>query len=100
MPLTFAASVSRLAALVGLGAAGLGLACGVPASAADASILLSLCVTEWPWYRALKQGLGRADDTFLQQQVQRALRRYLAAIMMIPLVRHLDLLSLQVNVGE
>jgi hypothetical protein len=61
---------------------------------------LSLTVAEGTYHQALERGLGRADETFHQQRVERAQRRYLAAIKALAQVRKLGVPAVQVNIAD
>jgi hypothetical protein len=61
---------------------------------------LSLTVAEGTYHQALERGLGRADDTFHQQRIERAQRRYLAAIKALAQVRKLGVPAVQVNIAD
>jgi hypothetical protein len=61
---------------------------------------LGLVVAEGSYHTALEQGIDQADDAFHQQRVERAQRRYLAAIKTLAQVRKLGLPAVQVNIGE
>jgi hypothetical protein len=61
---------------------------------------LGLAVAEGAYHRALERGLGQADDEFHQRRIERAQRRYLAAIKALATVRRLGAPTVQVNIGE
>jgi hypothetical protein len=61
---------------------------------------LSLTVAEGTYYQALEQRLGRSDDAYHQQRIERAQRRYLAAIKALAQVRKLGVPAVQVNIGD
>lgn len=61
---------------------------------------LSLTVAEGTYHQGLERGMSHSDDTFHQQRIERAQRRYLAAIKTLAQVRRMDLPALQVNIGE
>jgi hypothetical protein len=61
---------------------------------------LSLTVAEGTYHQALERGLSQVNDTFHQQRVERAQRRYLAAIKALAQVRKLGVPAVQVNIGE
>jgi hypothetical protein len=61
---------------------------------------LGLAVAEGTYHQVLEQGLGHGDDEFHQRRVERAQRRYLAAIKALATVRRLGVPAIQVNVGE
>jgi hypothetical protein len=61
---------------------------------------LSLAVAEGTYHQALERGLGQPDDTFHQQRITRAQRRYLAAIKALAQVRKLGVPAVQVNIGD
>jgi len=61
---------------------------------------LSLAVAEGTYHQALERGVGASDDEFHQRRVERAQRRYLAAIKALAQVRRLGVPALQVNIGE
>jgi hypothetical protein len=61
---------------------------------------LSLTVAEGTYHQALERGLNQSDDTFHQQRIERAQRRYLAAIKALAQVRKLGVPAVQVNIGE
>ncbi len=61
---------------------------------------LGLTAVEGAYHRALKGGLDRSDDEFHQKRVERAQRRYLAAIKALATVRRLGVPALQVNVAD
>lgn len=61
---------------------------------------LGLAVAEGTYHQALEQGLGHGDDEFHQKRVERAQRRYLAAIKALAQVRRLGVPALQVNIGD
>ena len=62
---------------------------------------LGLAVAEGTYHQALEgRGLDRADDEFHQRRVERAQRRYLAAVKALAQVRRLGVPALQVNIGE
>ncbi len=50
--------------------------------------------------QALERGLSQANDTFHQQRIERAQRRYLAAIKALAQVRKLGVPAVQVNIGD
>ena len=61
---------------------------------------LALTLAEGTYYQALERGIAPADETVYLKRVDRAQRRYLAAIKTLAQVRRMDLPSLQVNIGE
>ena len=61
---------------------------------------LSLTVAEGTYHQALERGLSQANDTFHQRRIERAQRRYLAAIKALAQVRKLEVRAVQVNIGE
>lgn len=61
---------------------------------------LGLTAVEGAYHRALEGGLDRSDDEFHQKRVERAQRRYLAAIKALATVRRLGVPALQVNVAD
>jgi hypothetical protein len=61
---------------------------------------LSLTVTEGTYHQALERGLSQSDDTFHQQRIERAQRRYLAAIKALAQVRKLGVPAVQVNISD
>ena len=61
---------------------------------------LGLAVAEGTYHQALERRLDRGDDEFHQRRVERAQRRYLAAIRALATVRRLAVPTLQVNIGE
>jgi hypothetical protein len=61
---------------------------------------LSLTVAEGTYHQALERGMGQANDTFQQQRIERAQRRYLAAIKALAQVRKLGVPAVQVNIGD
>jgi len=61
---------------------------------------LGLAVAEGSYHQALERGLGHSDDEFHQRRVERAQRRYLAAIKALAQVRRLGVPALQVNIGD
>ncbi|HEV2121993.1 MAG TPA: hypothetical protein VGW38_04355 [Chloroflexota bacterium] len=61
---------------------------------------LSLSVAEGTYHQALERGLSQANDTFHQQRIERAQRRFLAAIKALAQVRKLGVPAVQVNIGE
>ena len=60
---------------------------------------LGLAVAEGQYHRALEQGLSQSDE-FHQRRVERAQRRYLAAIKALAQVRRLGVAAVQVNIGD
>ena len=61
---------------------------------------LAAAVAEGAYHQALERGVGHADDEFHQRRVERAQRRYLAAVKALATVRRLRLPALQVNIGD
>ncbi len=61
---------------------------------------LGLAVAEGQYHRALDQGLSQSDDEFHQRRMERAQRRYLAAIKALAQVRRLAVPTVQVNIGD
>lgn len=61
---------------------------------------LALTLAEGTYYQALERGIDPADEAVYLKRVDRAQRRYLAAIKSLPQVRRMDLPALQVNIGE
>ena len=61
---------------------------------------LGLAVAEGIYHQALGQGLEPSDDEFHQRRVERAQRRYLAAVKALATVRRLGMPSMQVNIGD
>lgn len=61
---------------------------------------LGLSVAEGMYHQALEGGLGASDDEFHQRRVERAQRRYLAAIKALATVRRLGVTTVQINVAE
>ncbi len=61
---------------------------------------LGLAVAEGQYHRALDQGLSQGDDEFRQRRVERAQRRYLAAMKALAQVRRLGVPVVQVNIGD
>ncbi len=61
---------------------------------------LGLAVAEGQYHRALDQGLDQSYDEFHQRRVERAQRRYLAAIKALAQVRRLAVPTVQVNIGD
>jgi hypothetical protein len=51
------------------------------------------------YHRALERKRSSSDDAFHQQRVERAQRRYLAAIKVLAQVRKLRMPAVQVNIG-
>ena len=60
---------------------------------------LGVAVAEGAYHRALEGGVDRSEDEFHQRRVERAQRRYLAAIKALAQVRRLGVPSVQVNIG-
>ncbi len=61
---------------------------------------LAVAVAEGTYHQALGQGLEPTDDEFHHRRVERAQRRYLAAIKALATVRRLGVPALQVNIGD
>ena len=61
---------------------------------------LGLAVAEGVYHRALQRGLAQLDNDFHQRRIERAQRRYLAAIETLALVRRLEVPKVQLNIGE
>ncbi len=61
---------------------------------------LSLAVVEGTYHQALERGLSQADDAFHQQPIERAQRRYLAAIKALAQIRKLGVPTVQVNIAD
>jgi hypothetical protein len=61
---------------------------------------LSLVVAEGIYHQALERGLDEGDDDFHQRRVERAQRRYLAAIKTLVQVRKPGVSAVQVNIGD
>jgi len=61
---------------------------------------LAVAVAEGAYHQSLERGIHHADDEFHQRRVERAQRRYLAAIKALATVRRLGVPALQVNIGE
>lgn len=61
---------------------------------------LGLAVAEATYHQALAHGLEPADDDFHQKRVERAQRRYLAAIKTLATVRRLGVPVVQLNVAD
>ncbi len=61
---------------------------------------LSLTVAEGTYHQGLEQGLNQTDDTFHQRRIERAQRRYLAAVKALAQVRKLGLPAVQVNIAD
>ncbi|MDP9356833.1 MAG: hypothetical protein M3R02_16380 [Chloroflexota bacterium] len=61
---------------------------------------LGLAVADGQYHRSLVQGLSQSDDEFHQRRVERAQRRYLAAVKALAQVRRLGVPALQVNIGD
>ncbi len=61
---------------------------------------LGLAVEEGAYHLTLAWGVDASDDEFHQQRVERAQRRYLAAIKALAQVRRLGVPALQVNIGD
>jgi hypothetical protein len=59
-----------------------------------------LSVAEGTYHQALEQAISEAAERMHQQRIERAQRRYLAAIKTLAQVRRMDLPTLQVNIGE
>lgn len=61
---------------------------------------VSLSVAEGAYHPALERGLIKANETFHQQRIERAQRRYLAAIKALMQIRKMGVPAVQVNIGE
>ena len=61
---------------------------------------LGLAVAEGAYHQTLDRGLNRGDDEFHQRRVERAQRRYLAAIKTLAQVRRLGVPAVQVNIAD
>jgi len=61
---------------------------------------LGLAVAEGTYHLALERGVGASDDEFHQRRVERAQRRYLAAIKALATVRRLGVPAVQINVAK
>lgn len=61
---------------------------------------LSLTVAEGIYHQAMERRLSQSDDTFYQQRIERAQRRYLGAIKALAQVRKLGVPALQVNIAD
>lgn len=61
---------------------------------------LAVAFAEGTYHRAIERGLGHVDDEFHQRRVERAQRRYLAAVKALAQVRRLGVPALQVNIGD
>ncbi len=61
---------------------------------------LALSVAEGSYHQTLEQAMSEAAERMHQQRIERAQRRYLAAIKTLAQVRRMDLPTLQVNIGE
>jgi hypothetical protein len=56
-------------------------------------------VAEGAYDQGLERGIGNTHDEFHQRRVERAQRRYLAAIKALATLRRLGVLSVQINVA-
>ena len=61
---------------------------------------LAAAVAEGAYHQALERGVRHADDAFHQRRVERAQRRYLAAVKALATVRRLGVPAVQVNVAD
>ena len=61
---------------------------------------LALTLAEGTYYQALERGLEPVDEAVYQKRVDRAQRRYLAAIKTLAQIRKLGVPAVQVNIGE
>ena len=61
---------------------------------------LGLAVAEGTYHLALERGVSASDDEFYQRRVERAQRRYLAAIKTLATVQRLGVPTVQINVAD